>query len=278
MQSTVGDDLEITPYSCVTLVNTEIHPLSPPTAEDTPIPSVSLSTPPNLVVTKPTEGDDQPPALPPPRGRGLATGNRWEMHYAELQLEGGLGWGKFGTVVRGTLRKDSDTHRCVHPVARLEMGQGGSEHQWRVAVKFMAGGSMLEEVSSVHCVVRETFLWLVTVTSSDYCGEFNCTVITSCTTHFLTLPSILPDSRTEKDMQDFYNEVAIMKRVSRGGNPHVITMVGYIPWEYPPAIVMEFAPLSTLLKFLMKVKDDVSVVHITQVLVVCSIQPHHGKV
>ena len=79
-------------------------------------------------------------------------------------------------------------------------------------------------------------------------------------------------------MQDFYNEVAIMKRVSRGGNPHVITMVGYIPWEYPPAIVMEFAPLSTLLKFLMKVKDDVSIVHITQVLVVCSIQPHHDKV
>ena len=69
------------------------------------------------------------------------------MHYAELQLEGGLGWGKFGTVVRGTLRKDSDTLRCVHPVARLEMGQGGSEHQWRVAVKFMAGRSMLEEVS-----------------------------------------------------------------------------------------------------------------------------------
>ena len=130
----------------------------------------------------------------------------------------------------------------------------------------------------MHCVVRDTFLWLLTATSSDYCGEFNCTVITFCTTHFLTLPSILPDSRTEKDMQDFYNEVAIMKRVSRGGNPHVITMVGYIPWEYPPAIVMEFAPLSTLLKFLMKVKDDVSVVHITQVLVVCSIQPHHDKV
>ena len=64
------------------------------------------------------------------------------MRYKDLLLEGGLGWGKFGTVVRGTLRKDSDTHRWVHPVARLEMGQGGSQHQWRVAVKFMAGGSV----------------------------------------------------------------------------------------------------------------------------------------
>ena len=68
-------------------------------------------------------------------------------------------------------------------------------------------------------------------------------------------------------MQAFYNEVAVMKRASRRGNPHIITMVGYIPREYPPAIVMEFAPLSTLLKFLMKVKDDVSVVHMKQELV-----------
>ena len=79
-------------------------------------------------------------------------------------------------------------------------------------------------------------------------------------------------------MQAFYNEVAIMKRVSRRGHPHVITMVGYIPRDYPPAIVMEFAPLSTLLKFLIKVKDDVSVAHINQVLVVCSIQPNQDRV
>ena len=74
-------------------------------------------------------------------------------------------------------------------------------------------------------------------------------------------------------MQAFYNEVAIMKRVSRMGHPHVITKVGYIPRDYPSAINMEFAPLSTFLKFLMKVKDDVSVVHINQVLVVCSFTP-----
>ena len=79
-------------------------------------------------------------------------------------------------------------------------------------------------------------------------------------------------------MQAFYNEVAIMKRVSRRGHPHVITMVGYIPRDYPLAIVMEFAPLSTLLKFLIKVKDEVSVVHINLVLVVCSIQPHQYQV
>ena len=71
---------------------------------------------------------------------------------------------------------------------------------------------------------------------------------------------------TEKGMEAFYNEVAIMKRVSVRGHPHVITMVGYIPRGFPPAIVMEFAPLSTLLKFLMKIKDDVRAVHNNQVL------------
>ena len=111
---------------------------------------------------------------------------------------------------------------------------------------------------------------MTVVESSTYCDHF------LYDPHSLTLPSILPDSLTEEDMQAFYNEVAIMKRVSRGGNPHVITMVGYIPREYPPAIVMEFAPLSTLLKFLMKVKDDVSVVHIKQVLV-CFTWPNQHK-
>ena len=52
----------------------------------------------------------------------------------------------------------------------------------------------------------------------------------------------------------------MLKRVSMAGNPHVIVMVGYIAQENPPAIVMEFTPLGNLHDFLVKVKDDVSVV------------------
>ena len=92
------------------------------------------------------------------------------MRYKDLLLEGGLGWGKFGTVVRGTLRKDSDTQRCVHPVARLEMGQGGSEHQWRVAVKFMAGGSVEGGVGL--CIVWSSLsdLALLVAVTNHVCG------------------------------------------------------------------------------------------------------------
>ena len=145
-QSAVGDDLEITPYSCVTRATVEIHPPSPPTLEDesTPVPRLA---PPNLVVAHPPKGGDTPPLLPPPRRRGLRTGNAWEMRYRDLKLELPLGCGKFGTVVRATLCKDDDSLRCAHPVARLEMGQGGSDHQWRVAVKRMSGGSALEEIA-----------------------------------------------------------------------------------------------------------------------------------
>ena len=152
MQSLAGEDSEISPYSCVTLVTAEIHPQRPPTLEDAHTVSAPALAPPNLVVTPTTKGTEQTPPLPPPRGRGLATGNKWEMHYAELDLGQPLGWGKFGTVVRATLRKDDDTLRCAHPLARLEMGQGGSEHQWRVAVKLMTGGSLLEE-SGCQCTM-----------------------------------------------------------------------------------------------------------------------------
>ena len=66
-----------------------------------------------------------------------------------------------------------------------------------------------------------------------------------------------PVTPTVKEMQTFYNEVAILKKVSRRGHPHVITMVGYIVQDRPPAIVMEFAPLGTLHDFLAKVKNEV---------------------
>ena len=72
--------------------------------------------------------------------------------------------------------------------------------------------------------------------------------------------SLAPESLSEMDMQTFYNEVEVLKKVSMAGNPHVTVMMGYIAQENPPAIVMEFAPLGTLHDFIIKVKDEVSTV------------------
>ena len=91
--------------------------------------------------------------------------------------------------------------------------------------------------------------------------SFRCSVATSCTLvtvpHSFPLKSSLPVSPSVEEMRTFYNEVAILKRLSRRGNPHVITMVGYIARENPPAIVMEFAPLGSLHDFLVKIKEEV---------------------
>ena len=74
-------------------------------------------------------------------------------------------------------------------------------------------------------------------------------------------PSILspehpaPDLRTERHV--FYHEIAILKKISTGENPHVIAMVGYIAQENPPAIVLEYAPFGNLHDFLVKFRDEV---------------------
>ena len=100
----------------------------------------------------------------------------------------------------------------------------------------------------------------LTKTSIKSC---HCSVTTSCVPS-LSLSCLplhchpsFPVTPSVKEMQTFYNEVAILKKVSRRGHPHVITMVGYIVQDRPPAIVMEFAPLGTLHDFLAKVKNEV---------------------
>ena len=81
-----------------------------------------------------------------------------------------------------------------------------------------------------------------------------------------------------KEMQTFYNEVEILKKLSMLCNPHVITMVGYIARENPSAIVMEFAPLGSLRDFLVKVKNEVRLsVSLTQTIDVSCVRSGHGR-
>ena len=58
-------------------------------------------------------------------------------------------------------------------------------------------------------------------------------------------------------MDCFYNEVAAMTKVSAGAHPNVISMVGCIPEQPCPAVVMEYAPLGNLHSFLLKYKNEV---------------------
>ena len=114
--------------------------------EDPPDPSLPCLAPPNLVVDLPSECPEKPPPqVPPPQGRGLARGNRWEMRYADLRLGHGLGWGNSGVVAKAKLVKNEYNLWVVNRLARLEKSQGSYEHKWIVAVKRTKGGSILEE-------------------------------------------------------------------------------------------------------------------------------------
>ena len=62
-------------------------------------------------------------------------------------------------------------------------------------------------------------------------------------------------------MDCFYNEVAVMIKVSLEGHQNVITLVGCIPELPYPAIIMEYAPLGNLHGFLLKYKNQVRVWH-----------------
>ena len=68
---------------------------------------------------------------------------------------------------------------------------------------------------------------------------------------------MLPAAQVQMHLQTLYNEITIMQKISTGRNAHVITLVGYIVQETPPAIVMEYAPFGNLYDFLSKFKDEV---------------------
>lgn len=97
------------------------------------------------------------------------------------------------------------------------------------------------------CVIVYTFQLMFT--SGAPCTPL---VVNAC---FLS-PSHTAE-RMRLEMDCFYREVAVMMKVSTGAHPNVISMVGCIPEQPGPAIVMEYAPLGNLHAFLLKYKNKV---------------------
>ena len=73
------------------------------------------------------------------------------------------------------------------------------------------------------------------------------------------LPPFNSADRMRQMMDCFYNEVAVMIKVSLEGHQNVINLVGCIPELPYPAIIMEYAPLGNLHGFLLKYKNQVRV-------------------
>ena len=64
-------------------------------------------------------------------------------------------------------------------------------------------------------------------------------------------------SGTEKE--DFLLEIKLYKKVSSGGNPYIVNMLGCCTLQEPLALILEFAPHGNLLNFLRALKQEVCI-------------------
>ena len=64
----------------------------------------------------------------------------------------------------------------------------------------------------------------------------------------MTNPSTASAKGSER--RDFLSEIEIMKKVSEGQNPHVVSMVGCVTLQEPLSLITEFVPYGNLLQYL----------------------------
>ena len=82
---------------------------------------------------------------------------------------------------------------------------------------------------------------------------------TLCTPSAVSVCSLIhpPAERMRLEIDCSYCEIVVMMKVSTRAHPNMIGMVGCIPEQPSPAIVMEYAPLGNLHSFLLKYKNEV---------------------
>lgn len=73
--------------------------------------------------------------------------------------------------------------------------------------------------------------------------------------YLTVLYSTVNASGAEKE--DFLQEIKLMKKVSDGGNPYIVNMVGCCTLQEPLALILEFAPHGNLLNFIKALKKEV---------------------
>lgn len=55
---------------------------------------------------------------------------------------------------------------------------------------------------------------------------------------------------SHSELNAFYDEIALMKKVSAGNNPHVVKLIGCVTNQSPMAILLEYAAHGDLLHYL----------------------------
>ena len=71
-----------------------------------------------------------------------------------------------------------------------------------------------------------------------------------CSIHERRSCVTLTGSAKGSERRDFLQEIEIMKKVSEGQNPHVVSMVGCVTVQEPLSLITEFIPFGNLLQYL----------------------------
>ena len=60
------------------------------------------------------------------------------------------------------------------------------------------------------------------------------------------------------ERKDFVNEIDMMKKVAKGSNPHVVSLIGCVTVEEPLCLIIEYLKYGDLLSYLHGIKKEVS--------------------
>ena len=67
---------------------------------------------------------------------------------------------------------------------------------------------------------------------------------------FGSVQNVALGSAKGSERRDFLQEIDMMKKVSEGQNPHVVSMVGCVTVQEPLSLISEFVPFGNLLQYL----------------------------
>ena len=63
---------------------------------------------------------------------------------------------------------------------------------------------------------------------------------------------------SSSERKDFVNEIDMMKKVAKGSNPHVVSLIGCVTVEEPLCLIIEYLKYGDLLSYLHGIKQEVS--------------------
>jgi len=63
---------------------------------------------------------------------------------------------------------------------------------------------------------------------------------------------------SSSERKDFVNEIDMMKKVAKGNNPHVVSLIGCVTLKEPLCLIIEYLKYGDLLSYLHGIKQEVS--------------------